>query len=184
MMSRATFWYGTVGFTGWGLLIWGALRSEPLWQQLLGDQHSVTGQWCGAWGCSATLPKLLAWQLPAVLLLVPVARLLARRVPVVHRHARLLAALLFGATLAWMITQTVQASALGQIQSVRDVGRYLAFTSIAGASVVIPLMLAALTLLVTRPRKLDLRANADGGTAAQKRKDFSDVVVPHVDTAT
>lgn len=184
MMSRAAFWYRIAGFAGWTLLIWGALKSEPLWQRLLGDQYSVTQKWCGAWGCSATMPKLLAWQLPAVLLLVPVAWLLARTVPAVHRHGRLLGAIVFALTLAWMIAQTVQASSLGQIHSVEDVGRHLVFTSVAGASVVIPLMLVAITLAVARSRDLELRANADGGTTAQKSKDFGDVVIPHVDTAT
>ena len=183
-MSRTRFWYGTAGFTGWAIVLLGALRSEPLWDRLLGDQYSVTHHWCGAWGCSAALPKLLAWQVPMVLLMVPATWLLVCGVPLLQRWSRLLALVTVLGTLGWLTVETVQAWNRNQIHSIGDVGRHLIFVGISGTSVVIPLLLAAATCLSARRRVPSSGSNPDTRSMAEQSEDLSDVVILHVDTAT
>ncbi len=208
-MPQASFWYRTIKLIGWALVILGALRSEPLLRWLIGDQYAVTHHWCGAWGCSASFPKLLAWQIPVTLVFVPLAWMMVRSVPFVHRHSGLMGLLIGGAAITWVIAVTMQSFAAGQIHGVTDIGRRMVFASIAGTSVVIPTLLAAGSILLDRrinaglachwPTKDwdseapaetlahfipegPLRANADGGACTKQPEDFRDIVVSHVDT--
>jgi hypothetical protein len=183
-MSRAPFWYRTAGFTAWTLLVLAALKSEPLTQRLIGHQHSITGYWRGAWGCIASLPRLLAWQVPAALVLVPTAWIATRHVPPFRRHAGLLALVTGGGTILWLIAQAADSWNRGQILSAADLGRFLVFSSIAGTTVATPALLAFLTILFARGQVPELRSNSDGGAATKQREDFGNVVVTHVDAAT
>ena len=183
-MSRAPFWYRTAGFTAWALVVLAALKSEPLIDQLIGRQHAITGYWCGAWGCIASLPTLLAWQVPVALVMVPTAWMVARHVPVVSRYAGLLALVSGGGTVTWLIAQAVHSWNLGQISSVGDLCRFLVFSSIAGTTVATPALLASLTIFFVGAQVPKLRSNADGGPATEQREDFGNVVVQHVDATT
>ncbi len=147
-MSRTGFWFRTAAGTVWALLILGALRSEPLWYRIMGEQYAITHHWCGAWGCTASLPKLLAWQIPMALVAVPGVWLLIRSVPAVERHRLALGLLLILGTAGWVAAATIRSLTAGQIHSIADAGRRVVFESVAGSSVVIPLLLASVPCLM------------------------------------
>lgn len=182
-MTRATFWIRTAACTGWALLVLGALRSEPLWYDLVGDQYNLTNRWCGPWGCSASLPKLLAWQIPMALVTVPTAWLLVRSVPVAQRWAGMLSLVLTLGTIGWLLGWTVYTWSYDQISSVSDAARYAVFACIAGTSIAIPVLLASMTCLIARWLTRS-GTDTNAGTMTEVSEDFGDVVVPHVDAAT
>lgn len=183
-MTRTTFWLRTGCCIIWALIVLGALRSEPLWAEVVGDQYDLTGRWCGPWGCTASLPKLLAWQIPMTLIYVPAAWLLVRNVRLIQRWSGWLALATAVGTAAWLAGWAIYTASIGRFFLAGDVFRYLVFASIAGTSVVIPLLLASATCLLAGRGLPQLRSDADGGAVAEVPEDFSNVVVPHVDTAT
>jgi hypothetical protein len=61
----------------WMLLLGGLLRSEPLWQQVFGAEHSI----CGVWGCGPPISSLLVWQGSIAVLLIPAAVIMATQFP-------------------------------------------------------------------------------------------------------
>lgn len=159
------------------------LRSEPFLYRLLGNQYDVTKHWCGEWGCSASLPRLLAWQLPMILTLVPLSWIGSTCLAFIRRNSAVVAASLAGATLLWVAIQTGRSWTLGQLHSATDVLRRITFLSVAGDTVVIPMLMASATICcVGRPSR-DSGTNPDGRTGSEQTEDLCDVSVPHVNTA-
>ena len=204
-MTRSVFWIRTAAGSLWALLVLGALRSEPVTHAIIGEQLAVTHQWCGAWGCSASIPKLLAWQLPVIMTMVPIGWIAPQVSPWIGRNGLRLAAAIALAVAAWMGWLVADSATLGQLRSGSDVLRRIVFISVAGTSVVIPSLLTAAMLAWTVRRRMlntsdtvasvepgpalidvlpPSRTNNDSRTGPQQSKDLSDVVIPHVDTTT
>ena len=77
--------------------------------------------------------------------------------------------------------RTVQWWRLEHFHSNSDVGRCIVFHTIA--TVVHPVLLAALTMCLARRSVPLLRSYTDDGVASQHSEDFRNVSVTHVDTA-
>lgn|GEM_PF-2903351 len=181
-MSGSSVWIRIAGCIVWALVVLVALRSEPYVYGLIGDRYEVTGLWCGAWGCSASLPRLLAWQMPIILAMVPAGWIAARSVPWVGRYSGRIAGILFVGVLGWIAYHVGQAWSENQVRSVADVARCIVFNCVAGTSVVIPVSLAGFVLFGTGLLQR-LRANADARSGTKQPEDFSDVVVTHMDAS-
>jgi hypothetical protein len=181
-MSGNSTWLRIAGGTGWALLVLAAFRSEPFVQPLIGDQYTVSHHWCGAWGCSASVPRLLAWQMPMILTIVPAAWLAAHYIPWVARHAGHIAVVVLTGVLVWIAICTVQSWSANQLQTVTDILRRIMFVSVAGTSIVIPVALAGLVFLASSQLRRS-RSNTDTGPGTQQSEDFGDVVVTHVDAS-
>ncbi len=182
-MSGITSWLRIAGCTGWALVVLAAFRSEPFFYRLIGDQYEVSHHWCGLWGCSASIPRLLAWQLPVILTLVPAAWVAVNYVPWITRNAGRIGAVVLTAAVVWIAVHTVESWSENELRNIADVVRRIVFTCVAGTSVVIPVSLAGFVFVWKRQR-LRSGADADAGSGPQQAEDLGDVVVTHVDAST
>lgn len=140
----------------------------------MGEQHQLTRMWHGGWVCIASVPKLLAWQVPVTLVFV-------REAWMITRFAGRLVLLMAGGTVVWLTVQTDQWWWLERFHSDSGVGRCFVFHTIA--TVVHPVLLPALTMCLVRRSVPLLRSYTDDGVASQHSEDFRNVSVTHVDTA-
>ena len=159
------------------------LGTQAFIYRLLGNQYDVTKLWCGEWGCSASIPRLLAWQLPVMLTLVPLSWIGSTFIPFIRRKSAVVAASLAGTTLLWVAIQTGRSWTLGQLHSATDVLQRITFLSVAGDTVVIPMLMASTTIWCVGRQSRDSETNPDGRTGSEQTEDLSDVGVPHVNTA-
>jgi len=115
---------------------------------MTGDLDSVSHTWCGASGCSAAIPALLAWRIPVEFVLIPATWLAVRSIAVVRGRAGLVAILIAGRALAYVAVETLQSWNSGQLATVSDAKRRILFAFVAGNSIVIPMLLSAAAVLV------------------------------------
>ncbi|MCH2210780.1 MAG: hypothetical protein MK110_05725 [Fuerstiella sp.] len=181
-MSRVVFWLRVAAGTVWGLIVLAALKSAPAVHALIGDQYAVTQHWCGPWGCSASLPKLLAWQVPVALVFVPAAWVLARRIGPVSRCPNRWAVAVAVIPVCWLAFLMVRAAVNQQFTRWMDPGLFLVFSSVSGSSVVLPLFMSASAVFLAG-RSSSLPTNADAGRFIEPAKRLNNINVHHVDAA-
>lgn len=176
-MSRMHFWKRVLLLTGWALLVFAGLKSEPLFAAVIGQEHSV----CGVWGCSAPLPALLAWHGSAAILLIPAGWLLASRPNgLFQKYAGTAALAVAAGAIGWLTYDTILWWLSTTDLARPFIGHRILFATIAFEVPVIPLLLTASTVWLIGFRS---RANADGRFLTQQVEDFGNVGIPHVNAS-
>ena len=181
-MTRTTFWRQVAAGVLWATAVLAALRSEPMIRRRAGDRHSISHWGCGPWGCSATIPRLLAWQIPMVITALPASWLLIVHVPFIRRHSRIIGIVLVAGTVGWLAVGLLQSWQIGHIGSVDMAARRIVFLTVSGTSAVIPVILSA-GVFLARPRRRTSGTNANCRADSEELEDFRDVGIPHVDTS-